>query len=68
MDIIQQAQADTNGCSHKHNAGGQLHHHQLYVLNSAFTVQGQAHQMMCRLPGTSERVVTTTREHVNQHN
>lgn len=68
MDITQQAQADTNGCSHKHSAGGQLHHCQLYVLNSPFTVRGQAHQMMCRLPGTSERVVTKTREHVNQHN
>lgn len=68
MDITQQAQADTNGCSHKHSAGGQLHHRQLYVLPSPFSVRGQAQQMMCCLPGTSERVVTETRERVNQHN
>lgn len=43
MEISQQAQADMNGCSHKQNAGGQLHHLQQYFLNSLFTVLDQAH-------------------------
>lgn len=68
MDIIQQAQADTNGCSHKHNAGGQLHHPQLYFVNSLCTVLDQAHEMMDHPPAMSERVAMTAREHVNQQN
>ena len=55
MDITQQAQADMNGCSHKQNAGGQLHHLQHYFLNSPFTVLDQAHRMIYHLSRISER-------------
>ena len=66
MDITQQAEGDTNGCSHKQNAGSQLHRLQLYFLNSHFTVLDQAHQMIYHLSVMSERIVITTKEHVNQ--
>lgn len=68
MDIIQQAQTDTNGCSYKENAGGRLHHLQLYFLDSPFTALDPAHQMIYHLSGMSERIVITTREHGNQQN
>lgn len=68
MDITQQAQADTNGCSHKQNAGGWLHHLQFYFLDSTFSVLDQAHQMIYHLSRMSESLVITTRKHVNQLN
>lgn len=55
MDISQQAQTDMNECSHKQNAGGQLHHLQHYFLNSPFTDLDQAHRMIYHLSGMSER-------------
>lgn len=68
MDVIQQAQTDTNGCSYKENAGGRLHHLQLYFLDSPFTAPDPAHQMIYHLSGMSERIVITSREHGNQQN
>lgn len=66
MDITQQAEGDTNGCSHKQNAGSQLHRLQLYFPNFHFTALDQTHQIIYHLSVMSERITIITREHVNQ--